>query len=106
MSIVVKGDVKDPRIPTIFTITNITVSKDLHYCHIYFSMIDEKNIPTALAGLNSAAPYFQKELGNRLKLKYTPKIEFRYDEMEANANRLDKIFLDIAKQREESEQQE
>ncbi len=101
MSIVVKGDVKDPRIPKIFTITNVTVSKDLHYCHVYISMIEETNIKTVLAGFNSASPFFQKELGERLKFKFTPKIEFRYDEIEANANKLDKIFQDIAKKREE-----
>jgi len=99
MSIVVKGDVKDPRIPKMFTITNITVSKDLHYCHIYFSMIGNTDVKTALAGFNSASPFFQKELGERLKFKFTPKIEFRYDETEEKADNLDKIFKTIEKER-------
>jgi len=106
MSIIVKGEVKDPRIPKMFTITNITVSKDLHYCHIYFSMIGETNIKTALDGLNSASPFFQKELGERLNFRFTPKIEFRYDEMEEKANNLDKIFKTIEKERIEKERDE
>jgi len=101
MSIIVKGEVKDPRIPKIFTITNVTVSKDLHYCHIYFSMMGDTNIKTALTGLNSASPFFQKALGERLNFKFTPKIEFRYDEIEEKANNLDKIFKTIEKEREE-----
>ena len=42
MKIITLGEVKDPRIPRIMTITRITLSKDLHYCHLYFTTIGDK----------------------------------------------------------------
>ncbi|HOV13443.1 MAG TPA: 30S ribosome-binding factor RbfA [Spirochaetota bacterium] len=99
--IIVNNEVKDPRIPKILTITSITLSKDLHYCHLYFTMIgNEADKNKSLSGLNSAAPFFQKLIGERLQLRFTPKMEFRYDEEMEKAYKLDKILADIAKERE------
>ena len=104
LKIIVNNEVKDPRIPKILTITQITLSKDLHYCHLYFTMFgSDGDKSKSLNGLNSAAPFFQKLIGERLKLRFTPKMEFRYDEEMENAYKIDKMLADIAKEREEKE---
>lgn len=105
--IIVNNEVKDPRIPKILTITTIKVSKDLHYCHLFFTMIgNEAERNKAIHGLNSAAPFFQKLIGERLKLRFTPKMEFRYDEEMEKAYQLDKVLANIAKKRDEKETDE
>lgn len=104
LKIIVNDEVKDPRIPKILTVTYITISKDLHYCHLYFTIFGtpaDRN--KAINGLNSAAPFFQKLIGERLKLRFTPKMEFRYDEEAENAYKIDKILAGIAKEREDKE---
>ena len=107
MKIITLGEVKDPRIPRIMTISRITLSKDLHYCHLYFTTIGDKaDINKAVNGLNSAAGFFQKIIGERLQLRFTPKIEFRYDEEEEKAFQLDKTLAQIENERREREQKE
>jgi len=100
MSTITSGAVKDPRIPKIMTITDISLSKDLHYCHLYFTMIgEEKDRKQAILGLNSAKGFFQKIISENLNIRFTPKIEFRYDEKEDEALRIDNIIENIAKER-------
>ena len=90
MKIITNREVKDPRIPDIMTITKINISKDLHYCHLYFTMIgDDNKRNKALIGLNSASGFFQKLIASRIDLRYTPKIEFKYDENEVKAYKID-----------------
>ncbi len=100
MRAITSGAVKDPRVPKIMTITDISLSKDLHYCHLYFTMIgEEKDRKQAILGLNSAKGFFQKIISENLNIRFTPKIEFRYDEKEDEALRIDYIIENIAKER-------
>jgi len=106
MRIITEKYLKDPRIPEFMSITNITLSKDLHYCHLYFSMIndDENAINNALTGLNNAKGFIQKLIGERLQLKFTPKIEFRYDHTQNKAYNVDKIINNIIDERHTTEE--
>ena len=75
------GSIKDPRINFIITITNTKLSKDLHYCLVNFTIIGETDqVKETEKILNHAAGYIQKLLGQRIKLRFTPKLEFRYDQ--------------------------
>ena len=101
MKIITNKELSDPRIPEFMTINKISISKDLHYCHLYFSMIgDMSQKNKALNGLNNASGFLQKKIAKRLALKYTPKIEFRYNEEEDKAYKIDKILDDLSKKRE------
>ena len=101
MKIITNKELNDPRIPEFMTINKISISKDLHYCHLYFSMIGDKSQRSkALNGLNSASGFLQKIISKRLALKYTPKIEFRYDEEEEKAYKIDKLLDSLSKERE------
>ncbi len=101
MKTITNKEVKDPRIPEFMTITKISLSKDLHYCHLYFTMIGDLNQRNkALTGLNNASGFFQKIMAEKLATKYTPKIEFRYDEIEEKAYEIDKILDSISKENE------
>jgi ribosome-binding factor A len=71
--------IKDPRIGFV-TITRVTVTDDCRSARIYYSVVgsrDEKE--QSLEGLNSAKGYIRRELGHRMKLKYTPEIVFQFD---------------------------
>ena len=103
MRLVAEKTLKDPRIPDFITVTHITLSKDLHYCHIYISILNDCNIKTTIDGLNSAKGFIQKQIADVLALKYTPKIEFRYDEQEEKAYKVDKLLSNIARERKENQ---
>jgi len=70
---------KDPRIGFV-TITRVAVSEDCRLAKIYFSVTGTPaERERSIEGLNSAKGYVRRELGRRMKLKYTPEITFQFD---------------------------
>ena len=71
--------VKDPRIGFV-TITRVAVSEDCRSAKVYFSVAgDLTERENSMKGLNSAKGYVRKELGRRIRLRYTPEILFLFD---------------------------
>ncbi len=106
MTSVVNGEIKDKRIPSLFTITKVTLSKDKHYAHIYITLDgDETERKTAVIGLNSAKGFIQHILAEKLDLRFTPKLEFRYDNTAEKANSVDDILKRIAEESSENDDQ-
>lgn len=71
--------IKDPRIGFV-TITKVTVSEDCRFAKVYFSVagtLAERE--SSMKGLDSAKGYVRKELGRRIRLRYTPEILFQFD---------------------------
>jgi ribosome-binding factor A len=71
--------IKDPRIGFI-TITRVTVSEDCRFAKVYFSVAGtQAERESSMKGLDSAKGYVRKELGRRIRLRYTPEIMFQFD---------------------------
>lgn len=71
--------IKDPRIGFV-TITKVSVSEDCRFAKVYFSVVGtlaEKE--RSMKGLDSAKGFVRKELGRRIRLRYTPEILFQFD---------------------------
>ena len=79
ISLMLVRTVKDPRIGFV-TITRVEVSDDCRMAKVYFSIagtLEERE--KSLEGLNSAKGYVRRELGRRIRLRYTPDIMFQFD---------------------------
>ncbi|HHN93605.1 MAG TPA: 30S ribosome-binding factor RbfA [Anaerolineae bacterium] len=71
--------VNDPRLEMV-TITGVEVTPDTKRADVYFSVLGgEEAQAEALAGLESASGWLQRELGRRLRLRNTPVLVFHYD---------------------------
>lgn len=71
--------IKDPRIGFV-TITKVMVSEDCRFAKIYFSVAgNPPERERSQKGLDSAKGYIRKELGRRIRLRYTPEIVFQFD---------------------------
>ena len=91
---------KDPRIGFV-TITKVAVSEDCRMAKIYFSVAgsaEERERSTE--GLNSAKGYVRKELGRRIRMKYTPEITFQFDPSIEYAIHIGEVIDQIRKERE------
>ncbi len=87
--------VKDPRVQGV-TLTGVSLSKDLKYAKVYFSLIgDGDDIKRALTGLDSAKGYIKREIGLRVKLRYVPDIVFEHDPTLEIGNRMERLFHEI-----------
>ncbi len=74
-------NLKDPRIQdTMISITRVETTPDLRYTKVYVSFLQEERAADAMKGLKSAAGYLRRELGNALKLRYTPQIMWALDD--------------------------
>ncbi len=84
--------IKDPRIGFL-TITRVSVSDDCRMARIYFSVMgtpEERD--RSIEGLNSAKGYVRKELGRRMRLRYTPDVVFQFDPSIEYAIHIDEVF--------------
>lgn len=88
-------EIKDPRIGFV-TITKVTVSKDLRFVKVYFSVLgDQSAREESLKGLNSAKGFMRRELGRRLRLRYVPDIAFSFDASLDHMGRLSELIRQI-----------
>lgn len=80
-SLIMKGRVKDPRVSTLITVTDVKMSADLSYAKVYISSFEsEHKKNTAVEALNHAAGYIQKNISKELKMRVTPKLRFYPDD--------------------------
>ncbi len=92
--------VKDPRIGFV-TITRVTVSEDCRFAKVYFSVagtLEERE--NSLKGLESAKGYVRKELGRRIRLRYTPEIMFQFDPSIEYSIHMEELIQSIHQQKE------
>src|SRR5262245_61480832 len=72
-------ELNDPRIKAV-TVTRAEVTADLQHAKVYISVMGtEKEQQLCLHALRHAAGYVQKNLGDRIKTRYTPNLEFILD---------------------------
>lgn len=79
-SLILRNEVKDPRVDSMVSISGVGVSKDLEYAKVRVSGFKERDeLESAVDGLNSAAGFIQSRIGRKLKLKTTPRLTFVAD---------------------------
>ena len=90
-----RGAVHDPGIGFI-TLTRVQVSADLQTAHVlYTSLGDAKaRIETAKA-LKRATPFFRRQIGERMRLRRVPEVDFRFDEAIGHQDRIEQILRDL-----------
>jgi ribosome-binding factor A len=84
--------IKDPRLKLV-TITDVKITDDLRTARVYVSVAEgRQRSASVLAGLESAMGFLRLELGHRLDLKYTPSLQFFYDESFDRAAAFNKVL--------------
>ena len=79
-SLLARGDIKDPRVGSLISITEIELAKDLSFAQVGISgFMEDADLDKAAAGLNSAAGFIQVQLGKAMKTRLTPKLHFFAD---------------------------
>jgi ribosome-binding factor A len=74
-------NLKDPRVQnTMISITRVETTPDLRYTKVYASFLEADKAADAMKGLQSAAGYLRRELGQGLNLRHTPQIMWALDD--------------------------
>ena len=85
-------DLKDPRIGFV-TVTGVETSPDLRHARVYVSVLgSDAEKEEALEGLQSSAGFLQAKVGEELRMKRTPTLEFRYDDSIERGMRISELL--------------
>ena len=93
VSAMLAGELKDPRLVGLATVTEVRVTPDLREARIYVSVLgtEEEQVST-LAGLTAAAGYVRHELAERLQLRRGLQIQFVLDHTEQYAQHIEELL--------------
>ena len=90
-----RGNVRNPLLTeSLITITDVDISPDLKYCTIYFMTLNGQNLGQIEDDLNAESWGMKKIIASKLKLRYTPDLNFRMDESFAEVDRIEKLLRD------------
>jgi ribosome-binding factor A len=99
----VARELHDPGIGFL-TITHVKVTPDLQMARVYYTTLgDQKARRDTQRALERATPFLRRHLGNRLRLKRVPALEFFFDEAIERGDRIEQILQEISAERLRSE---
>jgi len=76
---IIARELKDPRIGFV-TVTGVQLTPDLRHARINVGVLgDQAARDKSMTGLRQAAGFVRRELGRRLRIRYTPELAFQYD---------------------------
>ncbi len=98
LSTLIRGEIKDPRIHPMTSVTAVEVAPDLKTCRAYISVLGSGEAKKAtMDGLNSAEGYIRRLLAKNLNLRNTPEIRFILDESIEYGVNMSKLIDDVAR---------
>lgn len=87
------GNLRSPEIANaLITITQVILSPDLKYATVYLTTLNGKNLGVVLEQLTADKWMFKKLVADKLKLRYTPEINFRADDTFEEVERIEKLM--------------
>lgn len=90
---VFRHDLKDSRL-LMTSITDVEVSPDLHLARVFLSGLNEEETRQIVKDLHTQRGKIRHHLGQRIRLRYTPELDFRYDDTSARAGRIEELLRD------------
>ena len=101
---IIREDMHDPRLGGTWCITRAEVTRDLRYAKMFVSILEDDKAEGVMAALKSGAGFIRRELTHRMKLRYTPELQFIHDRNIEYGVHVASLLRDIAPAAEESEQ--
>lgn len=113
-NMILRHEIKDPRVSEFLTINRVEVAGDLSYAKVFVSsFMDTNSVERGVAGLQSAAGFIQSTIAKKLTIYKFPKLTFIADnsvregfEMVKKLTAMEAERSDEAAAEEESEESE
>ncbi len=88
-----RGALRDPSLSgRAFTVTEVRTSPDLKRATVFLTPLGGDADPALLVALDRAASFLQKEVGRRIRLKFTPRLSFSFDDRFEYASKIDGLL--------------
>ena len=96
-------ELSDPRLGFV-TISRVEVDRELHRCTVYWSVLGEaKDQRLTAAALEHATGRLRSQVAKVLHTRTVPKLQFRFDESVAGAERMRKLLDELTSGAKESQ---
>jgi ribosome-binding factor A len=93
ISAMLAGELKDPRIAPLVTVTEVRVSPDRKQARVFVSVLgDDAERKSTLKGLLAAAGFVRHEIAERLRLRRAPEMLFVLDTSEEYGQRIEELL--------------
>jgi ribosome-binding factor A len=87
------GELKDPRLAVLATVTEVRLSPDMKQARVYVNVAGTEDEQTsALEGLTAASGFIRHEISERMQLRRTPELFFILDRSEEYGQRIDDLL--------------
>ena len=87
--------IKDPRVGFV-SVHGVRMSGDLRYANVYVSLFgSEKEKKSSLIALRNSAGWIRRELGKKIRLRFTPEVRFFEDTSLDDVFHLEDVFKEL-----------
>ena len=100
-------DLKDPRFGSFVSVSAVKAANDGTFATVFFTILEgesetsEARKNEVLGAFTSAKGMIRKEIGQKLGLRHTPDLQFKFDESEVYGRHIEKIISDLGITRDE-----
>lgn len=92
---IINNKLKDPRVGFL-TITDVQPTNDLSLAKVYLTVLgSDKERENTFKGLEKAKGFIKSEIGQRMRLRIVPDLQFEYDESIEYGNRIERLLQDL-----------
>jgi ribosome-binding factor A len=92
LSDLLRSEVNDPRLADV-TVSTIRLSADRSKARVFYSVIgNTEQEREAADGFAAAAPFMRRQLGQRMRLRVVPSLEFHRDTSYEYGDRMERLF--------------
>jgi ribosome-binding factor A len=74
------------------SVTEVEVSPDLRFARVFISDLKEEEARRVVDALQERRGRIRSYLGKRIRLRYTPELDFKYDDTAARAGRIEALL--------------
>lgn len=79
-SLIIRKEVKDPRVSEHLSINRVEVTKDLSYAKVYVSsFLTDSQVEKGVEGLNNARGFIQSTIAKKIRVRKFPHLTFIMD---------------------------
>ncbi|EIZ4608976.1 30S ribosome-binding factor RbfA [Staphylococcus pseudintermedius] len=92
---IINNKLKDPRVGFL-TITDVQPTNDLSLAKVYLTVLgSDKERENTFKGLEKAKGFIKSEIGQRMRLRIVPDLQFEYDESIEYGNHIERLIQDL-----------
>lgn len=102
ISEIILREVKDPRIGFV-TVTSVACTPDLREAKVYVSIMgSEEQVKSSWAGIMSSLGFIRREVGKRIRLRFTPELHFELDKSLDYSAHIQELLMQVEREEKEA----